>query len=95
MYTHNKIKPWRLASAFIRLVAIMLTHWPILLVIGYGLSPYALKLLSTYDYREIGTMQVRFNCQYIGLSGATVPCGGGECPVVILVDERDQSIVSF
>jgi len=95
MYTHQKVKKWRLLSATLRGLGMLFRYWPLVVITGLLILPYSPQLRVTYQYHDLAGKRYYFNCQYFGIEGSSFPKLLQGCPLILIIDRRDGSVVNL
>ena len=87
-YKPKRIRWGRVIATFIRGIATLLNHWPLLLLIAFIVLPIGPHLRYEYSYRQFGSHRYLFNCKYIGSRGIVFYSEKGGCPLFAIIDRR-------
>lgn len=85
-----QIHPLRWCAAMLRIVARLLTIWPLLLIAVCVISPISPHVLYQYSYIQQGSHKLKLSCRYIGARGFVFYKKQGKCPVITLIDRRER-----
>ncbi|CAA0099546.1 Uncharacterised protein [Halioglobus japonicus] len=89
-YTHRKVRPLRIVAMLLRGVGRLLARWPLLLLVGFLISPIGPHLRVQYTYELRGTHRQMLDCDYLGSRGFVTYVRYGECPLITILDNRED-----
>lgn len=90
MYSPQKFRPFAWLSVCLRSIAYLLRHWFLLLIAALMISPVGPHLLVWYTYKDYGAYRDYSDCIYLGGRGLLERDYGDDCPVIVIIDRRDQ-----
>jgi hypothetical protein len=88
-YKHRKIAPLRILAMGLRGLGRLMNRWPLLLLVGFLISPVGPHLRVQYTYELRGSYRHMLDCDYLGSRGFITTVSYGECPLIVMLDARD------
>lgn len=89
-YKPKHIRWTKVIASFIRGIAEILRRWPLLLLAAFLVSPVGPHLRLQYTYENRGPYRYMLDCEYIGSRGLVRYRGSGACPVITMIDRRED-----
>ena len=87
-YKPKHFHPFRLVSLLLRSLASLLSHWPIVAIALFFISPVGPHVLWTYSYEQRGPHRQMLTCDYLGSRGIVRSDYFGDCPLFTIIDRR-------